>query len=352
MIDKYCNKLYSGTIILLSNVYNRTKIYSNKSPNIQSEFFDENELNTILTALKQSGYTVLCYFDENKFIKDYLDDKILAKEYIVFNLARNGYGIGKKSLIPTFCDLNSIKYTASDGYSCSFARHKYHVNCLLNELGFKSLKTYLFTDGTWLSNQKPDDFSIKYIVKPLNESASQGISKKSIFDGNNFEQLEKFVEQIYLQMNKIPLIIQQFIEGYEAKTTIIDFDSPYIFEPVGVEIDNIKNLKDLIITEEIAFTYKHRNYLLKNELGDNISNYIKDKSLLIYKAIGMKNYGRIDCRIDNKTNDVYFMDFSTMPYFVSDGEMLYSFKLLGYGLCHLLNAIINSALITKYNYSL
>jgi len=352
-LERYTEKLYDGNIILLANVYNKTPILTSDRLRLQAEFFSESEFDYILTALKKCGYNVLCYFNENKFIKDYLNGEFNKndKDFLVFNLARNGYGIGKKSLIPTFCDLNHIKYTSSNGYACSFARHKYHINSLLKYLGLNSLDSYIFDNFEWLNNKVPLDSSKKFIVKPLSESASQGITLDCIYDGT-IDNIDSFIKLKYNELNQVPLIIQEFIEGYEAKTTIIEFDKAYSLDPVGVEINGKHNLGDSIISEDIAFNYAHQNYILSNELGEDIVSEIKKQALIIYKAIGMQNYGRIDCRIDSKTNKVYFMDFSTMPYFVSEGEMLYAFRHKGYKICNLINAIINSALISKYNYSL
>lgn len=347
---KFCKKYFSGVIILIANVYGKTSIYSSKSINIESEFFTEHEFDSILKSLKITGYTVLCYFDENDFISDYLNKK-LNFDFIVFNLSRNGFGIAKKSLIPTFCDLNQIKYTASNGYACSLARQKYHMNLILKELGLNYLKSYTYANNKFTSHI-PFDYKLRYIIKPLSESASQGISKDSIFCVDNEMQLNAYLKEKYFELNCSPLLIQEFVEGYEAKTILIDFDKTYALDPVGVEINHKRNLEKEIITNDIAFDYKHSNYLIKEELGSILSDKIKTQALKIYEAIGMENYGRIDCRIDNNTKEVYFMDFSTMPYFVSGGEMMFAFEQLGMEMQELLNIIINSALYSKYGYSL
>ncbi len=350
-LNEISKKHYNGTIILLSNVYGRTKLFEENKLNIIAEFFSEDEYDYILTALKEAKYEVFCYFDENDFIKDYLNNKIQLKEFLVFNLARNGYGISKKSLIPTFCDLNKIKYTGSNGYACSFARNKYHVNALLKCLGLNTLSSYIYNDN-WLNNDFPKDDKMKFIVKPLFESASQGITENSIYSPSLYMPLQEFVKKTFLRLNKSPLIVQQFIEGYEAKTTILDLNTTYALPPVGVQINGRRNLKNLIISEELAFNYKHDNYILASELGNALADKIAQNALKIYNAIGMQNYGRIDCRIDADTKEIYFMDFSTMPYFVSGGEMLFAFKNMGMTIHNLLNTIINSALISKYKITL
>lgn len=350
LINIYSHKLYDGLIILIANVYGKTRFLSSKAIDLEAEFFSEDEFDYILKSLKECGYTVLCYFDENLFICDYLENKFKG-EFLIFNLARNGYGISKKSLIPTFCDLNSIKYTASNGYACSLSRHKYHVNLLLKDLGLNSLKSYIYMNGSFF-NAAHFKTDTKYIIKPLFESASQGINDDSIYTYVNLKEFYDYVDMKYQNLNCSPLLIQDFIEGYEAKTTIIDFKESFALEPIGVQINGKRNLMSSIITSDIAFEYCHTNYLIREELGSEIADIIQDQAIKVYKAIGMQNYGRIDCRIDYRTKKIYFMDFSTMPYFVSDGEMLFSFVNMGKDIHGLLNAIINSALISKYYYSL
>lgn len=350
IIESYSNRFYGGLIVLIANVYGQTRFLSSKSIDIEAEFFTENEFDYILRSLKDCGYDVLCYFDENLFIQDYLANKFNG-EFLVFNLARNGYGISKKSLIPTFCDLNSVKYTASNGYACSLSRQKYHVNLLIRDLGLNYLKSFVYKNERFIK-EPPVNSSIKYIVKPLFESASQGIFDDSIYTGGNSKEFNYFVNKKYHELNCSPLLIQEFIEGYEAKTTIIDFNTSYTLEPIGVEICGKRNLMNSIITSEIAFDYCHKNYLIREELGSTLTNNIQNQAIKIYQAIGMENYGRIDCRIDYRTNQIYFMDFSTMPYFVSDGEILFAFRNMGQDINGLLNSIINSALFSKYNYSL
>ena len=346
---KYFTKLFGGTVILLANVSGRTTIYTDNL-NIIAEYFSKEEFEYIYSNLQNCGYDVLCYYNENDFIKDYLNNKIKLDEFIVFNFARNGYGVGKKSLIPAFCDLNGIKYTSSNAYACSFARHKFHVNSLLKYLNLNYLETYLY-NGEWLPH-KPSNYLVKYIIKPAFESASQGVYSQNIVEAKDYMDLNQRVEYCFSTMNHVPLLIQQFIAGYEAKTTLIDFEKTFVLPPIGVEINEKHDFYNDIITADIAFEYNHKNYLLSSELGEKLAQKIETQAITIYKSIGMQNYGRIDCRIDNKTGEVYFMDFSTMPYFVSDGEMLFAYNAIGQEIGGLLNSIINSALVSKYHYSL
>lgn len=222
---------------------------------------------------------------------------------------------------------------------------------MIRDLGLNYLKSFVYKNERFIK-EPPVNSSIKYIVKPLFESASQGIFDDSIYTGGNSKEFNYFVNKKYHELNCSPLLIQEFIEGYEAKTTIIDFNTSYALEPIGVEICGKRNLMNSIITSEIAFDYCHKNYLIREELGSTLTNNIQNQAIKIYQAIGMENYGRIDCRIDYRTNQIYFMDFSTMPYFVSDGEMLFAFRNMGQDINGLLNSIINSALFSKYNYSL
>ncbi len=346
-LKKAANIKVIENVILIANVNGRTLHYNRDPKDLYPEFFHEYEYEYILCGLRKKGYKVLCYFDENKFISDYLNNKIVFSDYIVFNLARNGYGISKKALIPTFCDLNNIKYTGSDGYGVSIARNKFHTEKLLLQNNLNGIESWLY-NGVWNEKNRPYD-NLEVIIKPQFESASKGVTSKSIMNTSDKDFKNK-VEEIFSNL-QCTLVIEKFIRGFEAKIPLFRFDKVYAMPPVGVSINGKKRLESEILTDEIAFSYNHVEYDLAEIFDENIIDDIKQKSIEIYELLNLGNYGRIDCRIE-PSGTFYFYDFSTSPYFVSDSELNFAFKLYKMDIEDILMVIINSALVSKYNYSL
>lgn len=345
-LEKYIAKANVNRIILVANVYGETKHYICPSNELRIEFFNEREINDIKNSLRTEGYDFITYYDEHAFIQDVENQKInIDKKDIIFNLARNGKGVSKKSLIPTYCDYYGFQYTGSCGYTCSLARNKHHVSNLLLHNRLHGLKSWVY-DGDWQLNSFPD-LNIEVIIKPLFESASRGVNADGIINTSS----SNFRKTLELKYNEIgsPLIVEEFVRGYECKVPVFALDTVTAFDPIGICIDNNQFLDDKIITQDISYHYSYSNFMLAKYFEPKIINQIKLNAKKIFELLGMENYGRIDCRI-TKEGSFYFYDFATMPYFTEHSELTYLFNHYHLSQGALFNVIFNSALMTKYNY--
>ena len=347
LLNKFSSKANLNRIIIVANVYGETTHYVCPKEQLRIEFFNEREINEIKNSLRNAGYNFITYYDEHKFIQDVELNKITIQENdLIFNLSRNGKGISKKSLIPTYCDYYDFKYTGSCGYACSLARNKKHVSELLIHNNLHGLKSWGY-NGKWQLNCRPQK-DMEVIIKPLYESASRGIKSDCIINTSN-DNFEKIVENKYIELN-VPLVVQQFIRGFECKVPIFVLDDITVFEPIGICINDVKYLNDKIITQDLSYHYSYEDYLLSECFPKSVIEDIKINARKIFELIGMENYGRIDCRI-TQDGDFYFYDFATMPYFTEHSELTYLFKKYELNQSALFNVIFNSALITKYNYN-
>lgn len=347
ILNKFSTKANLNRIIIVANVYGETKHYVCPKEQLRIEFFNEQEINEIKNSLRKAGYDFITYYDEHKFIQDVEAKRLLIQDDdLVFNLSRNGKGISKKSLIPTYCDYYNFKYTGSCGYACSLARNKKHVSELLLQNNLHGLKSWAY-NGKWQLDCKPPK-NVEVIIKPLYESASRGIKSDCITNTSN-DYFDQIVKNKYTELN-VPLVIQQFIRGYECKVPIFVLDDITAFDPIGICIDNVKLLNDKIITQDLSYHYSYKDFLLSECFSENIIEEIKTNAKKVFELIGMENYGRIDCRITPDGN-FYFYDFATMPYITKHSELTYLFTKNGLNQSALFNVIFNSALITKYNYN-
>lgn len=345
-LKKYTSKANINRIILVANVYGETKHYICSPEQLQIEFFNEREINDIKNSLRMEGYDFVTYYDEHTFIQDVENKKIRINENdLIFNLARNGKGVSKKSLIPTYCDYYGFKYTGSCGYACSLARNKHHVSNLLLHNQLHGLKSWVY-DGDWQLNNPPI-LDTEVIIKPLFESASRGVKSDGIINTSN-ENFHKKVKQKYKEIDG-PLIIEQFVRGYECKVPVFVLDTITAFDPIGICIDNKRYLNNRILTQDLSYHYSYTNYMISECVPHKVIEQIKLNAKKIFELLGMENYGRIDCRV-TKDGNFYFYDFATMPYFTAHSELTYLFSNYNLPQNVLFNVIFNSALIAKYNY--
>ncbi len=344
-IERYMKKADIDKVILIANVYAKTTYYNLDKERLRIEFFNEKELDQILTSLKREGYKVYCYFDEHAFIDAVLTSKIvITSKTLVFNLARNGNGVSKKALIPTFCDLMNIKYTGSNGYTCSLSRNKFHVAKLLQQHNLHGLKTYQYDKDGWLLDERPPN-NLRVIMKPLYESASRGVSNSNIVNSSDIDFYFKIKN--YYRTLQAPIVAQEFINGYEVKVPVFELDKVTALKPVAISMDNSSLLDDKIITEELSYHYQYSNCNCDSFLTLAQQHEIQVCAEKIFKLLGMQNYARIDCRVTTK-GEFYFYDFATMPYFTAHSEMNFAMETISQSQSTLFNLIFNSALEQKY----
>lgn len=332
-------------IILLANVVGKTMHKAGKGiSNIDIEFFSEQEINELLIGLRENDLYVEVYFDESKFMQDVIDKTIEnVDKILVFNLARNGFGVGKKSLIPAFCDFMQIKHTGSNAYAVSFARNKFHYSKLLSQMNLNGTPSWLYINDNWLLNDSPPS-NMMVILKPLFECASKGIDNDSIMNSSDTNFI--FILQKKANQLQQPIIVQKFISGYEVEVPIIALSSPLIFSPLGVKMNNSEFLGNTIIKEEDSISYLYDYYIVKNILGEQKNTELVNAAKNIFYALGLENYARVDFRID-KEGKFYVTDISTTPYIILHSSFCYIFEQLGYKHKDLLLTIVLSALLAK-----
>ena len=118
-------------IIMVTSNENHTDNTNDYSDNsVKSEFFSDQEQNLIRQTLENIGFKVKQFFNEEDFISFISNPRENLSKYIVLNSAQKGTKIGRKSLIPSLCDLYSVKYIGSNPYIVSLCRDKYRTSVL------------------------------------------------------------------------------------------------------------------------------------------------------------------------------------------------------------------------------
>ena len=315
-------------IVLVANVESITTNFSNYADTpVQSEFLSVLECNEILYAIRSLGYEAICYTDELDFIEAIVNKKIVTKKRIcVINIAQKGTAIGRKSLIPSFCDLNQILYTNSDAYVCSFARNKFHWYKFLQNYT-KNLSVswcYSFRDK-WLFGKKPAN-GTKVIVKLEVESSSIGLTQQNIFVYNKSQ--DKFLDALSNKYSQ-RLIVQKFISGYEIEVPILSDGNSYIaLPPVGISMNSNKLIGDKILDYDIRYNHNYEFFNF-DSYNHTLSETIRKETESIASAINLRGISRIDYRV-TPNNHFYITDINAHPHLTKDMSVYYALNELGY----------------------
>lgn len=298
-----------------------------------TERFSIEEFHEIYQGIVSAGFYIQSvYFNELDFISDYMEHTNRFKNCLVYNLARNGLGDNKKTIIPAFCELNGIAYTTSSSLTCALCRNKYYFSTLLEAHNIPVPHSWLLdAKGNW-SKESPQ-FNKMIICKPASESASQGINMHSIFPAS---------ESKFKLLKPENYIIQSYIEGEECEVPVFKINNViYVLPPIGIDLKGKP-----ILDEDTSEKYNYGFYLLADTQSTDTITRIKQYAKRTFELLQMDVYGRIDFRID-KNGNPYVFDISTTPYTTLHSSIAFIFSQLGYSYPDIYKAIIISA-IQKY----
>lgn len=323
-------------IVLIAHVHSpRGNVNINQIQCSDTERFSIDEFNEIYQGIVNAGFYIQSvFFNEIDFISEYIQRPEYFKKCLIYNLARNGAGNNKKTLIPSFCELVGLEYTSSTALSCSLCRDKYSFSTLLESHGIPTPKSWLWCPSKGWILDSPS-LNTEVICKPCAESASQGINENKIFHFTNTNQLNIGHEKC---------IVQEYIPGEECEVPVFKVgDTIHALRPVGIELKGKR-----IIDENMSNQYGYNFYDLSISQTEMTISKIMKYAEKAFNLLQMDVYGRVDFRIDSKGNP-YVFDVSTTPYTIKHSSFAFAFSQLGLTYSDIYNAIIVSSLSKNKN---
>lgn len=317
-------------ITILCNVAEETTHYENYTgDSITSEFLTAEQLNAMVSVLRSAGFETNVYIDENQFIRDVLDNqfyRVLGKHNIVFNSAQKGTSIGRKSLIPAFCDLQHICHNNSNAYIVSLCRDKFFSGKLVESFGLPCPDSwcYRYTDG-WFLNQCPKT-GRKVIAKLNYETSSIGLCTENVF--NYAPNMEKFVHNLSKTYRQ-DIIVQAFIPGYEVEVPVVIDKQHFAIAPMGVYYHGLDPLGSGILDYKRR---KEHSYHFKDfhQVSSSVAKQLEKCAVEAAAALGIQGIGRIDFRVTDIDGPFYITDIATNPGIHQYSSTYQCFENLGY----------------------
>lgn len=327
-------------IVLVMNVQGITKQSSDYSDNsVISEYYSYKQYEEIKNAIIDANFEVKCYFDELDFISDFsmglLRDNY-PKKIFVLNSAQRGTFIGRKSLIPSFCDMNNITYIGNNPYAVSFFRNKFHWFSFFYQGGFPVCNSYSYHyKKGWLFDKIPTP-NERLIIKLNTESSSIGLSTDNIIFYE--KSIDKKIHLISEKFNQ-SVILEQFISGYEVETPIfISENEIFCFPPAGIGVDDHNLLGDKILDYNVRGNHLFYHYDFEN-INQTLTKAIIETTIKVAKNTDLRDYARIDYRIDTKGN-YYITDIATNPHITKSMTFYYYYNKYGFKYSDLFKTLI------------
>lgn len=227
-------------------------------------------------ALIEAGYDVCTINWGDSFIKELMDNKV----DLIFNVS----SMAEAAILEEL----EIPFVGSDTAAIAVATDKSLAKKIWKSEGLMTSPFFVaktVADCSIFKDNAPFDYPL--FIKPVAGRGSAGIDDNSIVE--NYEQLTKGVEE-RLKTIKQPVLIEKFLQGTEITLGVIGNGNDIEVLP-PLEITFSGDLKYLTFDKK---EIDDDSFFCPARLNDEDMNNIKEFAKNAYKAIGFKDYGRID----------------------------------------------------------
>lgn len=167
------------------------------------------------------------------------------------------------------------------------------------------------------------------IVKSIYEHCSLGITDKSVVISP--EELYRQVDYM-IRKFKQPAIVEEFIDGREIHIGLWGNKTINTYPPIELDYSACKGTKERLCTYNAKFhprsaDFKRVKWMIPAQLSDNESSMLKNTAISAYKAIGCRDYARVDLRMKN--GRFYVLDINPNPDLSIDDCMIASARKAG-----------------------
>jgi len=272
----------------------------------------------VRAALKRVGHNV-SILGVHGNVRKLIAGLARRKPDLVFNLmemfGRNVFGdVGVAGLL----ELLNVPYTGGGPGECYLQQDKVLTKKLLAYEGILFPDFAVFSpDAGFETGGK---LRMPLFVKPLRADASIGINGKSLVD--NPKDLMKRVVAIHAQVHDSALA-EEYIEGREFYVGILGNKQPLALPPIEVDFSTLPEGKPHVLDTNAKWAKDSAEYqgtrTVVADVPDELRARLHQVSLDAYRALRVRDYGRIDLRVAS-TGEIYVIEVNANCYLEQSSE--------------------------------
>ena len=261
---------------------------------------------------------------------------------LVFNLTES-YG-GDDTMdknIAAYLELLHIPYTGSGPQAHYLAQDKSIAKKIFD---FHKIKTPNFATSYKGRTDHSHDIEFPLIVKPVSEDGSIGIDIGAVVDS-----VKELMERIHYIQEEFdsPALIEEYIEGREIYAAILGNESAEVLPLIELDLSKLPKGTPRIATQDVKFDHETEAYKVTKsapveDLDEETTAKLQDTALAAYRALKLRDYGRIDMRL-NKKGEVYVIEANPNPWLASAAEFTMAAKKAGYSYTEMIEKILEMA---------
>ena len=246
--------------------------------------------------------------------------------HVILNWCENLPSIPKsESAVVRILESAGFTFTGADASTLELAQNKRAMKEILNRAGIPTPAWRLYEDSDsegW--NQFPA------IVKAANEHCSEGLTRESVV--MNEAELRVRINHVLVTFGQ-PALVEDFIDGREFHVSLWGNGAIEVLPPAEMDFSRFNDIHDRLCTYESKFVPGSKYYegiqtLLPAPLSPEELRRLQEVCRSAYRAIGCRDYGRIDVRMRNGV--FHILDVNPNADISADASFACSAELAGY----------------------
>jgi len=293
-----------------------------------------DQVNFIRASLVTLGHEVSQRGITNDFFREITAIREEGFDF-VFNLVES---IDKKAeilyFIPGLLNMHKIAYAGCPLEAIFVTASKVLARKVMKANGIPVAGGYRITETDKLIPGK------KYIVKPVWEDGSLGITEESVFTFNGT------IPDILKDKNDEHWFIEDYIDGREFNVSVLGGPGePEVLPPAEMIFHNYSDDIPKIVSfkakwMEGTFQYENTRRNFPTDLSEKLMTNIRNAALGSWHTFGLKGYARVDMRTDNDEN-VYVLEVNANPCISPDSGFISAGVFAGYSHTEIIDHIVN-----------
>ena len=263
---------------------------------------------------------------------------------LAFNLTESYAGDDTKEMnVAAYMDLIGLPYTGAGPHAHFLAQDKATAKKMFH---FHGIPTPYFATAYRGNLDHAHDVKFPLIVKPQLEDGSIGIDAQAVV--NSVKELMERVEYVQNEFDS-PALIEEYIEGREIYASILgSYEKTEVLPLVELDLSQLPEGTPKIASRDVKFERDSEAYkLTKSQIADDLDEPTMQKlsgtALAAYRAVKLRDYGRIDMRLTEK-GEVYVIEANPNPWLSSKHEFAMAAKKSGRSYTQLIADILKLAI--------
>jgi D-alanine-D-alanine ligase len=248
------------------------------------------------------------------------------QEHVIFNWCEGLDGNPNAyEAVPPILEQLGFAYTGASAWSLAASQHKAHTKQLLLEAKIPTPVSKVY-DRAVLNGWR----RYPAIVKPANEHCSFGITPEAVVD--SAQQLKERVQYV-LDTWHGPALVEDFIDGAEYNVSIWGGDELTVLPLSVLDYSVFDDYHLRLCSYDAKWNPESDAYRLTGvqcpaPVDPVLKRRIEKVALNAFRALQMRDYGRVDLRIRNGVP--YVLDVNSNPDITMEGGFARSARVAGY----------------------